>query len=420
VGLPGSYDANEGTVSSGERFELVPLSDQTNNTTFGPLQAESIANSITQFRRVEDGHFDPNHPDDFYFVTTDAFGGATRLWRLRFDDITHPEAGGVIDVIIDGANPASPVEMLDNMTVDALGNAMLQEDVGNQVRLGKIWQYKLGTGDLIEVARHNPDFFLDTDPGTPGVQSVKDLNPSVAGNQGTQDEESSGIIDLSAILGEGHYLANVQAHLSLGGELVEAGQLLVINTNMVSAELVDGVLKVQGSINNDVIEVSRHGNTLKVKHDGDIVGQFHKRDVDKILIDASFGNDLVWIDNDVQQAAVLLGGGGHDLLRGGKGRSILIGGTGVDLLLGNSDSDILIGGTTVYDADHEALCEISDAWGANRPYRQRVNNLRSLLNSATVLDDGQVDVLFGAGSLDWFFSSPGDILLGSHLGEQVN
>ena len=43
VGTPGSYDANEGTVTSGERFELVGLSDQTNNATFAPLQTESIA-----------------------------------------------------------------------------------------------------------------------------------------------------------------------------------------------------------------------------------------------------------------------------------------------------------------------------------------------------------------------------------------
>ena len=58
------------------------------------LQSESVADGVTQFRRVEDGQWDPTNRNDFYFVTTDAFGGITRLWRLRFDDVRHPELGG--------------------------------------------------------------------------------------------------------------------------------------------------------------------------------------------------------------------------------------------------------------------------------------------------------------------------------------
>jgi hypothetical protein len=45
----------------------------------------------------------------------------------------------------------------------------------------------------------------------------------------TQDEESSGIIDASDILGEGWFLLDVQAHYSLAGELVEGGQLLALH-----------------------------------------------------------------------------------------------------------------------------------------------------------------------------------------------
>ena len=58
VGTPGSYDANESTVTSGDRFGLVALSDQTNKTA-APLQTESIAKTVTQFRRVEDGALGP-------------------------------------------------------------------------------------------------------------------------------------------------------------------------------------------------------------------------------------------------------------------------------------------------------------------------------------------------------------------------
>jgi hypothetical protein len=43
----------------------------------------------------------------------------------------------------------------------------------------------------------------------------------------TQDEESSGIIPMDDILGEGWYLLDVQAHYNAGDvELVEGGQLL--------------------------------------------------------------------------------------------------------------------------------------------------------------------------------------------------
>jgi hypothetical protein len=41
-------------------------------------------------------------------------------------------------------------------------------------------------------------------------------------------EESSGIIDVSSILGEGWYLLDVQAHYPIAGELVEGGQLLAM------------------------------------------------------------------------------------------------------------------------------------------------------------------------------------------------
>jgi hypothetical protein len=45
----------------------------------------------------------------------------------------------------------------------------------------------------------------------------------------TTDEESSGVIDMGAILGEGWYLLDVQAHYAKGAELVEGGQLVALH-----------------------------------------------------------------------------------------------------------------------------------------------------------------------------------------------
>ena len=184
-------------------------------------QLEILSDSMggTQFLRPEDGQWDPNNPSDFYFVTTDRYDqvkdgvgtqiGRSRLYRLRFTDISQPELGGTIEAVLDGTEAGN---MFDNMTIDTRGHVLLQEDVGNQGHLGKIWQYDIATDRLVEVAHHAPDRFA-----------------SGEANFLTEDEESSGIIDVSSILGEGWYLLDVQAHYSTGTELVEGGQLLALH-----------------------------------------------------------------------------------------------------------------------------------------------------------------------------------------------
>ena len=201
----------EATITGGERFSLHQMSDAAQDDGF-VLQSESITNAVTQFRRVEDGQWDPTHRNDFYFVTTDQFAGTTRLWRLDFDDVRRPELGGEIEIVID--SPAGvDGEMFDNMTVDSKGRVLLQEDPGNNAYLAKIWLYDPDDDELIEVAHANPAEF------------------SVAGNL---DEESSGIIDVSHILGRGTYVFDVQAHRppkyngGTAAEHVEDGQFLAM------------------------------------------------------------------------------------------------------------------------------------------------------------------------------------------------
>ena len=57
----------EATITGGERFSLHLMSDAAQDDGF-VLQSESISNAVTQFRRVEDGQWDPTHRNDFYFV----------------------------------------------------------------------------------------------------------------------------------------------------------------------------------------------------------------------------------------------------------------------------------------------------------------------------------------------------------------
>jgi hypothetical protein len=177
------------------------------------LEQDDIDKKIFRMQRIEDGAWDPrkSHANDFYFVTTASFSTNSRLWRLRFNDIKQPEKGGTIEILLKGDEGQ---KMFDNMTVDGIGRILLQEDVGNQARLGKIWLYGIDSGNLIEVAHHNEKFFQ-----LGGANFL------------TQDEESSGIIDANKILGDGWFLLDVEAHINISAtdaELVERGQLLAM------------------------------------------------------------------------------------------------------------------------------------------------------------------------------------------------
>ncbi|WP_211167703.1 esterase-like activity of phytase family protein [Pseudanabaena yagii] len=212
-------EANTTTLAAGNRFSLVDLGS-VQNTTGATLDAASEAAGVTSFLRPEDGAWDPSSPRDFYFTTTNSFTGPSRLWRLRFDDPTNPEAGGTVEMVLDGTEGQ---RMFDNFTIDRYGHILLQEDIGNQAAIGKIWQYDIATDKLTQIAQHDPSRFV-----------------SGSANFLTQDEESSGIIDAQDILGAGWFLLDVQAHYSIPGELVEGGQLLAFfNPDTYKASLLD-------------------------------------------------------------------------------------------------------------------------------------------------------------------------------------
>ncbi|MCB1122257.1 MAG: hypothetical protein KJT03_11955, partial [Verrucomicrobiae bacterium] len=192
-------------------FRLANLGDVSDDDGTG-LYDMTVANNslgVTKFLRPEDGHWNPLNPNEFYFVTTGRFGGPGRLWKVIFTDIQNPEIGGLLELVLDGTEGmVSP----DNIVVDYQGNVFIQEDPGGSARLAKIWRYRPGTNKVEIVAEHNPLYF---DPSGDLFE--------------TQNEESSGIIDLVDIIGPGWYLADVQNHTpSEDLELVEGGQLLAI------------------------------------------------------------------------------------------------------------------------------------------------------------------------------------------------
>jgi secreted PhoX family phosphatase len=201
-------------IPGGTRFTLGTVGN-VENMTGAQLQTASTAAGLTQFNRPEDGAWDTQDPNVFYFVTTASFTTESRLWRLTFDDVTNPAAGGKIEMLVEDSEDGGTGEthhMFDNVTVDSRGRVLLQEDPGGQNYVARIWQYSPDTDTLTEIAHHDPDRFA------PGGSSFL-----------TNDEESSGIIDVSSILGEGWFLGDVQAHYAITGELVEGGQLFALH-----------------------------------------------------------------------------------------------------------------------------------------------------------------------------------------------
>ena len=223
------------SITSGTRFDLV---------------AFTATSTGTVFSRPEDGAWDPTNPRDFYFVTTDrldtttnsglnqttgasgaAQRGMSRLWRMRFDDITNPLSGGVIDLLIDGSKNNQKVNMLDNMAVGGDGMVYLTEDPGNSTYLGKSWAYDPATDSLVQLAKFDSARWgeLAVNGGTPGAFAPH-----------TNDKEISGVIDVTSMFphaaDERVLLIDVQDHSSNAGvanaNTVEGGQLLLFRVSL--------------------------------------------------------------------------------------------------------------------------------------------------------------------------------------------
>lgn len=278
-----------------KHIKVTGIADEISNTTTrttgitNGMRFTLEATSSTFFSRPEDGAWNPANPKEFYFLTTDrqdqaadgvgAQIGQTRLWRLTFDDLTNPELGGKIDLLINGRTVGGhKVNMFDNLGVnETSGHLLLQEDVGGGAHNGKIWDYNPVTDELIIVAKHDPARFGDRIPGPAGVST-----PATA--PFTNDEEASGIIDITAIMAgstlhkgnprESWYASSDQAHYNGGltSTQVEGGQLFVLH----EIAPLNNVAVARGSIVRD----RRTGQyiqqvTLTNNNVGSLSGPFH-------------------------------------------------------------------------------------------------------------------------------------------------
>ena len=315
-GVPVEMD---GTIAEGTfTLQEIGAGGDVSNMTGAEIDAESTAEGVTGFLRPEDAAWDPDNPNVLYFTTTNSFNGPSRLYKATFADISNPEAGGTIEAVLDGSEGQ---HMFDNLSV-ANGKVILQEDPGNQTHLARVWEYDIASDKLTQIAGFDPAHF---DPASAGFI--------------TQDEESSGVIDVTSLLGSEHtraYLLDAQVHAPSGDSAtVEPGQLLAMfidEPNTKGTELDDILRGSQadehflGYDGNDIIYAGSGDDNLKGGDDDDQL--FGGAGNDRL--DGGDGNDS------------LIGGDGDDYLVGGKGNDVLDGGMGRDGLVGGKGADIFV------------------------------------------------------------------------------
>ncbi|HQQ94770.1 MAG TPA: choice-of-anchor D domain-containing protein [Bacteroidia bacterium] len=224
IAVLGLVNESSGVIASGTKFNLIDMGSVAAQTG-SVINTNSNNYGVSNFLRPEDGAWDPNRPSDFYFNTTNSFSGPSRLYRLRFTDINFPELGGTITTVLNGTEGQ---KMLDNIGFDNHGQALLQEDPGNNIYLAKVYQYRISDNTLTTVLQHDSTRF-------------KVAGPSFL----TSDEETSGIFDIQGIKGAGWFLLADQAHYALPAPMVEGGQLLAYY-NPLTAQA-DAEINLQGN-----------------------------------------------------------------------------------------------------------------------------------------------------------------------------
>jgi hypothetical protein len=197
------------------------------NQTGTDLNTQSNSLGVTNFARPEDGHW--ADADTFYFVTTGAtvngVANSSKLYRLDYTDANDLTLGGTITMVQDSAtligSDGFNARTFDNMVVGGNGVLYIQEDPGNSQYNAKTWMYDPVTNQWTQILMSDVSRFGSSDGSI------------LASAPFNRDEESSGIIEVTSILGKNdgkrYFLADMQAHYGIAGQFVEGGQLYMIS-----------------------------------------------------------------------------------------------------------------------------------------------------------------------------------------------
>jgi Ca2+-binding RTX toxin-like protein len=316
-----------GAALSGS-FSLVALgtNGDVSNLTGAQIESQSISSGVTGFLRPEDFSWDPQNPNVAYFTTTNSFSGTSRIYQLTFNDITNPNAGGTIKAVVESS--AYGAHMFDNLTV-ANGHVIVQEDPGNNAYVARVWDYDIASDTFTPIATFDPAQF------TPGASGFI-----------TQDEESSGVVDVTSLLGDSDtraYLLDAQVHAASAiPGVVEQGQLSVMYIDTPQLTGGNGDDNLFGSAADETLTGGNGNDSERAGSGTDVLRGGNGDD----FLDAGAGNDALYGERG---SDTLIGGTGDDAMTGGQGADLFIfdnrAATGNDVITDFGQGDMLL--TTV-------------------------------------------------------------------------
>jgi serralysin len=105
VSVTGLTAESSATALASASFTLAEVTGA-RTMTGAQIETASTAAGVTKFLRPEDGCWDPSNPKWYYFTTTNAINQPSRLWRLEFNDLANPTAGGTIRMMLNGPGDA--------------------------------------------------------------------------------------------------------------------------------------------------------------------------------------------------------------------------------------------------------------------------------------------------------------------------
>jgi hypothetical protein len=203
------------------------------------LEAASDAVDAMTFVRPEDGAFNPNDPNEFFFDTTGSSSGADdgvnelgRLYSLHLHpgNVLKPATLTIVynadTVIARGGDIAISPDNIDAssqyLMINEDGTTESRAVMAAKGRDGSIWRFDLVKGPTGEVGVDVTTATRIAELDPPGRDGVP-VGPGVW--------ETSGIIDASLLFGANTWLSDVQAHspsTAPSAGTVEDGQLFLL------------------------------------------------------------------------------------------------------------------------------------------------------------------------------------------------
>ena len=187
-----------------------------------------------------------------------------------------------------------------------------------------------------------------------------------------------------------------------------------------SPQVINGVLTVEGTANNDTIELVESESTVLVTNNGNET-LYDKSQITSITVEAGAGNDFIQRSGLTTIVVTQDGGAGDDLLVGGSGTDILIGGDGNDRLFGNDGDDELRG------KNHDDL--LNGGEGNDKLYGDNGNDTLIGQNGDDFLNGGAgddelhgsngEDTLLGGLGVDLMYGGSGNDVLNGHDGNDL-